>query len=103
MTPAEHSQHLTNHAQLTIDQSEALKREGWLRAQEREAKSNAWNAPEHSSLTDRARDNLGNHAALHLTTELFELEGQIKARQLELDHIRIVLAYDPVVVPSEET
>lgn len=100
MTPEDCTQLLTLHNTLTIDQADALKQEGWLKAQERDAKSNAWNAPEHSSLSDRARDNLGNHAALHLTTELFELQGQIKARTVEIENIRIQLAYDPVV-PSE--
>lgn len=100
MSPEDCTQLLTQHNTLTVDQAEALKQEGWLKSQERDAKSNAWNAPEHSSLSDRARDNLGNHAALHLTTELFELQGQIKARTVEIENIRIQLAYDPVV-PSE--
>jgi hypothetical protein len=100
MSPEELRSHLLLHNTLTIDQAEALRQEGWLKAQERDTKSNAWNAPEHSSLSDRTRDNLGNHAALHLTTELFELQGQIKARAAEIENIRIQLAYDPVV-PSE--
>lgn len=100
MSPEEHAQHLLNHNVLTIDHIEALKREGWLKAQERDTKSNAWNAPEHSSLSDRARDNLANHSALHITTELFELQGVIKAQVAEIENIRIQLAYDPVV-PSE--
>lgn len=100
MTPERVRDLLVQHNTLTIDQAEDLKREGWLKAQERDTKSNAWNAPDHSSLSDRARDNLANHAGLHITTELFELQGVIKARTAEIENIRIQLAYDPVV-PSE--
>lgn len=100
MSPEQHAQLLVMHNTLTIDHAEDLRREGWLKAQEREVKSNAWNDPSHSSLSDRARDNLANHSALHITTELFDLQGKIKAQVAEIENIRIQLAYDPVV-PSE--
>lgn len=101
MSPQEHEQLLNEHHQTTLTLAHNLRHEGWLRAEERKVKSAAWNNPQHSSLSDRARDNLANHAALDHTSELFNLEGEIKAQQLELENIRVRLAYDPVALPSE--
>lgn len=61
-----------------------------LLPQEREIKVNTFLA---ATGSDKVRGNAGDQASLHLTTQILETQQRIEALKVEIDNVRIQLAY----------